>query len=61
MIDRVETMPAPPVEVSTGVLGEVQEADRQIARWTAVRARAVAASPCPGRPRPTGSRASPAR
>ena len=42
MVERVETMPAPPVEVSTGVLGEVQEADRQIARWTAVRARAVA-------------------
>ena len=42
MIERVETSLAPPVELSTGVLGEVQEADRQIARWTAVRARAVA-------------------
>ena len=42
MIERVEMLLAPPVELSTGVLGEVQEADREIARWTAVRARAVA-------------------
>src|SRR3712207_6590124 len=34
--------PAPPVALSAGPLGEVQAADRGIARLTAVRARAVA-------------------
>ena len=34
---------APPVALSQGPLGEVQAADREIARQTAVRARAVAA------------------
>src|ERR1700712_1716901 len=43
MIEHVtETALAPPVAVSAGPLGVVQSADREIARLTAVRARAVA-------------------
>jgi hypothetical protein len=44
-VDDVLTAPAlqPPVALSSGPLGAVQAADREIARQTAVRARAVAA------------------
>src|SRR4051794_3430690 len=40
MIDRMELVP--PVALSPGPLGAVQAADREIARQTALRARAVA-------------------
>ncbi len=54
---------APPVALSAGPLGAVQAADREIARQTALRARAVAefAASRPAPPRPTGSRANPGR
>ncbi|PRY45741.1 hypothetical protein LY71_115139, partial [Geodermatophilus tzadiensis] len=45
MIERVDdvlTAPVPPVGWASGPLGVVQAADREIARQTALRARAVA-------------------
>ena len=52
---------APPVALSEGPLGAVQAADREIARQTALRARAVAEFAATRPATPTGRRVSPGR